>query len=823
MLLRYRHRSFLAALLLGSSLTLAVGAPPAAQGGTEQAVHRPILKQGEEQDATGVAIVSGNILTRVEVWGEEILRVSHRPAEGANFLPSLTVTATPGKGEWSLSSQGDEVTVETSRLKASINRETGTVVISRRGAKDGKEEVILCEQSGGTSLTPSRVGTNALETLACGQKFLLPEGEGIYGLGQHPEKGLMDYVGSSVHLQQENTKVAIPVLLSSKGYALLWDNPAITDVDAGKGDKGTLSWLSEAGFGVDYYVMDGPSPDQAIARYRWLTGAAPMFGKWAWGYWQSRERYKTQEEILGVVSEYRKRGIPFDGIIQDWQFWAPLNQETGEHGWGSHEFDAARYPDPAAMIKGVHDMNAHIMVVSWPKFDVTAKGVSIPNLRELEAVNGVYDHVIPFVFPIGQGKWYDPFNDKAREVYWSLLSRKLFPLGVDAWWLDASEAEFSGKWGELRDFKTGKGPGALVYNAYPLEHTRAVYEGQRAENPDKRVMILTRSAYAGQQRYGSVTWSGDIHAKWEVFRNQIPAGLNFTASGIPYWNTDIGGFFGNHTKDPKFVELFTRWFQFGAFCPMFRVHGTDDPKEVWRFDEPTQAILKDFINLRYHLIPYIYSVSWMVTDGGYTMMRPLVMDFPNDEKARKVPDQFLFGPSLMVCPVTAPADTTRSGLLGRSVTLPSGTKWIDFWTGEITGGDQMLGVPTPIGTLPLYVRAGSILPYGPDIQYAMEKSDPIELRVYPGADGDFTLYEDQGDGYAYEKGARATIPMHWDDAKRTLIIGERQGGFPGMPAGHTFRVVFVAPKHGAGIPLTEHPDQIIRYEGRAVSVKPSSN
>jgi alpha-D-xyloside xylohydrolase len=679
--------------------------------------------------------------------------------------------------------------------------------------RDLQDHPILSETWGGTWFSATQVGKSPVETLASGQKFVLDSEEGIYGLGQHPEKGSMDYVGNCVQLRQENTKVAIPVLLSSKGYALLWDNPAITAVDIGKTDKGTISWFSDAGFGVDYYVMAGPTPNEAIAQYRWLSGTAPLFGKWVWGFWQSRERYKSQEEILGVVSEYRKRGIPFDGIVQDWQYWPPLNRETAGGGWGSHEFDPSRYPDPVAMIKGVHDQNAHLLISVWPKFDVTDKKVSIPDLRELEAVGGAYDRVIPFVYPVGQGKWYDPFNDKARSVYWGQISKKLFNLGVDAWWLDASEAELSGNWGEFNDFKTGKGPGALVYNAYPLEHTRAVYEGQRAENPDKRVMILTRSAYAGQQRYGSITWSGDITARWEIFRNQIPAGLNFTASGIPYWNTDIGGFFGNHPKDPKFVELFTRWFEFGAFCPMFRVHGTDDPKEVWRFDEPTQAILKDFINLRYHLIPYIYSVSWMVTHDGYTMMRPLVMDFPGDAQARKVPDQFLFGPSLMVSPVTAP------GVQGRPVVLPSGCKWTDFWTGTSFEGGTTLQAEAPIGTMPIHVRAGSILPYGPSIQYATEKpGDPIELRVYPGGDGDFTLYDDQNDGYGYEKGLCSTIPLHWDDAKQTLTLGERQGQYPGMPARRIFRIVRVGSGHGSGLQLSEHPNAEVNYNGKKAEV-----
>lgn len=759
-----------------------------------------------QQDAQGVTLTTADGITRVEVWNDGIVRVIHRPSAAGALPKSLTVVAKPIKVSWKLANGATEAVLSTARVQVHVEKATGRVRFF-----ESKGGPVCSEARNGTWLTSTSVGS-ANETLTVGQRFVLDPKEAIYGLGQHPTRGAMNYVGSRVRLQQKNTKVAIPVLLSSKGYAVLWDNPAVTDVDIGKTDKSSLTWQSEAGAGVDYYFFEGPKPDQAIAEYRWLTGAAPMFGKWAWGFWQCRERYKTQDEILGVVSEYRKRGIPFDGIIQDWQYWPPLNQQTAEGGWGSHEFDQSRYPDPAGMVKAVHDQHAHMMVVSWAKFDVTDKGVSIPNLKELEAVHGAFNPPIPYVFPKGRGKWYDPFNDKARDVYWSLMSRKLFSLGVDAWWLDASEAEFSGKWGEFRDFKTGMGPGALVYNAYPLEHTRAVYEGQRAETSAKRVFILTRSAYAGQQRNAAVTWSGDIRGTWDVFQKQIPAGLNFTASGIPYWNTDIGGFFGGDPNDPKYAELFTRWFEFGSFCPMFRVHGTGKPKEVWRFDEATQKILTNYINLRYHLLPYIYSVSWMVTKDGYTMMRPLVMDFQNDAKAQVTPDQFMFGPSLLVNPVT------HAGAQTRSVYLPGGTSWTDFWTGKSYKGGQNIEAASPIERMPLFVKAGSILPYGPAIQYACEKADPIELRVYRGADGDFTLYDDEGDNYDYEKGVYSTIPLHWDEKKQTLTIGARKGAFPGMLQERNFHVVWVSEGRGAGLGTAEKGTSDLKYTGKEISV-----
>lgn len=385
----------------------------------------------------------------------------------------------------------------------------------------------------------------------------------------------MNYRGKTVHLQQLNTDVAVPVLVSSRGYGVFWDNPAITDVEVGSEDAGTLSWLSEAGQAVDYYFLYGPDIDGVIGGYRELTGKAPMFAKWSWGLWQSRERYTSQQELLDVVARYRDAQIPLDGIIQDWQYWNPAP-------WGSHQFDPTRYPDPKKMMRDLHADNVHVLISVWPKFDEGS-----PNAEELRKAGALYPNVIPYVYPPGKGQWYDPFNPTARQIYWRQMKDQLWTAGVDGWWLDASEAELSGKWGEFRDYKTGGGPGAEVFNAYPLMHTTAVYQGQRATSAQKRVFILTRSAYAGQQRNASMVWSGDISASWDVLARQIPAGINFTLSGIPYWNTDTGGFFGNNPDDPNWRELYLRWFQFSTFCPMLRIHGTDKPKEIWRFEEKT--------------------------------------------------------------------------------------------------------------------------------------------------------------------------------------------------------------------------------------------
>jgi alpha-D-xyloside xylohydrolase len=746
-----------------------------------------------QKDSDGVTLKLKPGILKLRVFSPRVVEVVYVPGDLLPKTKSLSVIGKPMATAWKLNETTNEISLRTGELTVRVNRESGAVSFCDKTGK-----IILAEKAdGGKSLTPAHVGN--IDTLQSEQSFEFPADEAIYGLGQHPDAP-MNYCGAKLHLQQENRIVAVPVLVSSRGYGVLWDNPAVTDVDAGATDKALLSWTSEAADTINYYFIYGPDLNDVIASYRHLTGVAPMFPKWTFGFWQCRERYETQKQLLDVVAEYRKRHIPFDGIIQDWQYWT-------NGGWGSHEFDTNRYPDPAGMVKKVHEANAHIIISVWPRFDLGLK-----NLALLEKANATYPLVYPNVYPKGEGKWYDPFNPAGRLLYWKFLSEHLFARGFDGWWMDASEAELGGKWGEMRDVMTGSGSGAKVFNAFPLMHSTGVYQGQRAETAEKRAFILTRSAFAGQQRNAAVTWSGDTHGTWEIFRQQIPAGLNFVASGIPYWNTDIGGFFGGNPADAKYAELFTRWFQFGTFCPMFRVHGTGKPKEMWRFNEETQKILIHYDQLRYHLLPYIYSVSWMVTSDDYTTMRPLVMDFRADTNVFNIPDQFMFGPAMMACPVT------KAGAANRSVYLPAGTAWTDFWTGRTYPGGQTVEAASPIETMPLFIRAGSIIPYGPAIEYASQKSDPIELRVYRGANGEFTLYEDEGDNYNYEKGRYATISIKWNDTTHMLTIGKRKGKFSGMLKEHTFRIVWVSTDHGAGISPTETPDIVVKYTGHALQV-----
>ena len=750
----------------------------------------PILAQMKGDDVL-LATPSGTL--RLQVWSDRIIRVTFAPENKLPEKKSFTVIAKPAKTDWSLAQTPDTVFLNTAALQVQVDKKTGAVEFFQLRGKP-----ILQEAENGREFAPTTV-TN-FNGASVRQKFILPTDERIYGLGQH-QAGVWNYRGTTVNLQQRNMEVGLPVLMSSKGYGVLWDNPAVTDVDVGKSEAGTLSWTSEAGGAVDYYFMFGPSADDVIRDYRQLTGAAPLMPEWLWGFWQCKERYQTQAEMTNIVAEYRKLGVPLDGIIQDWQYWT-------NGGWGSHQFDPARYANPAKMVDDLHAMNAHVLISIWPKFDL-----GTANFNKLEKAGAFYATVIPSVYPKGRQKWYDPFSAKARKIYWAQVSKNLFSLGFDGWWLDASEPELSGKWGEFRAFQTADGPGAEVFNAYPLLHTTGIYQGQRAQSDKKRVVILTRSAYAGQQRNAAITWSGDIRGNWSVFAKQIPAGLNFSISGIPYWNTDIGGFFSGKPTDKNYQELFTRWFQFGAFNPMFRVHGTGAAKEIWRWDEPTRKILADYIRLRYRLLPYIYSTSWRVTSNGGTMLRPLMMDFGNDTNALDVGDQFLFGPEIMVNPVT------HSNVITRSVYLPGHGDWYDFWTGERVAGGQRIEAAALIETLPLFVRAGSILPLGPVVQYVSEKpADPIELRVYRGADGAFTLYEDQGDGYSYEKGAFATIPLTWNESSATLTIGARDGKFPGMLKERTFRVVFVGENHGVGGDETERADAVVKYNGETVVV-----
>ena len=623
--------------------------------------------------------------------------------------------------------------------------------------------------------------------------------EAFYGLGQH-QAGVFNLRGESVDISQDNTNISNPVLLSSNGYGIFWNNGSRSRFD--NRFVHALYITSEVADSIDYYFLYGPDFDKIVASYRELTGQAPLFGKWAYGYWQCKNRYDSQQELISITQKYRDQHIPLDNIVQDWFWWNTMGEPVFNKN----------YPDPKGMVETLHKDHVHLMVSVWPFFrpgspvydDMDKRGFFIAKTK----VSGFH--------PEGMAL-YDAFNPDARKYYWKLMNDALFNIGVDAWWLDTTEPETEGlETNLLVTHKVALGNGARYANEFPLLTTAGVYEGQRAASDQKRVFILSRSGYAGVQRNSVALWSGDVDPNWETFRRQIPAGLNLSVSGIPYWTTDIGGFVSANPDDPHYRELYIRWFQFGTFCPIFRAHGTrtTNQNEIWSYGPDAQKILTTYDQLRYRLMPYIYSVAWKVTDEGYTLMRPLVMDFRSDVRAQNIGDQFLFGPSILVNPVTEP------GAASRHLYLPD-ARWYDFWTGSTTQGACAIDSQATIDRLPLYVRAGSIVPLGPDIEYATEKAaDPIELRVYRGANGEFTLYEDETDGYNYEKGVHATIPITWDEASHTLTIGERAGTFPGMRESRKFQIVFVGENHGAGGGLTQNPDKTVTYTGKKIAVTP---
>jgi alpha-D-xyloside xylohydrolase len=603
---------------------------------------------------------------------------------------------------------------------------------------------------------------------------------------------------------------------------LLWKTPAA---------ESTTSLWSEVAAGIDYYFVYGPELDQVVAGYRQITGAAPMMPRWAFGLWQCRERYQTAQESLDVLAGFRSRGIPIDNIVQDWFYWRAPE-------WGSHEFDATRFPDPAAWIRAIHEKyHARLMISVWPKFHEGTK-----NFEELQARGFLYrPNLDEGIHDWTQHRYtfYDAFNPEARKLFWSQMDRELFRKGVDAWWLDATEPEVthSPMLEDLRSHMnpTALGTGSRVLNAYPLMNSEAVYNGQRAAAPDQRVFILTRSAFAGQQRYGAATWSGDISSTWTALRKQIPAGLGFCLSGIPYWTMDTGGFAvpakwaGRDEKSAEpnrplmtaedaeeWQELNTRWFQLSTFTPLLRVHGQFPYREMWQFggeNSPAYHAQLKFDRLRYRMLPYIYSLAGAVTQDGGTIMRALVMDFRSDARARAIADEYMFGPALLVSPVTV--YQARS----RQVYLPSATAWYDFWTGAPLAGGQTIEAPAPYDSIPVFARAGAIIPFGPELQYTAEKpADPILLHVYAGEDGAFTLYEDDGLTYGYEKGAFARIPIRWNDARRTLTIGRREGSFPGMLEERTFQVILVSKQKPAGFSFAPQPDRSVRYRGESIDL-----
>jgi len=706
----------------------------------------------------------------VEPWQDGIVHVRFgTPGYHGNYNPA--VIGKPDAVATRLRETVDAYILSTPRLEIRVGKKTGAITYL-----DARGQPLLEEGE-------RQVGPGATQWF----KTAVP----VYGLGQH-QNGLLDYSGHTIHLQQANTDVGIPMLMSPKGFGLLWNNASVTDVDAGTG-KEPLGIRSEAGPGIDYYFILGPRLDDIVAGYRALTGDVPMMARWTWGMWQSKEHYSTQDELVSIPRRYREMGVPIDAVVQDWQYW-PAGQ------WGSHRFEPSRYPDPKAMVEAVHALNVHSIISVWSRFDLDTA-----NLAELDQAGGAFAPAYNNVYPQGVGRWYDAWNPKAREVYWSQIMRELGTFGFDGWWLDGDEAELGGRPGEMRELATAAGPGYVVYNSFPLLHTGGVHDGMRRDQPGKRVFLLSRSAYLGQQRNGVVTWSGDTQASWETLAKQIPAALNFSMSGEPYWSADIGGFFSpDPQKDPAYAELFVRWHQFGVFNPMFRIHGAGQGKEIWNFAPAIRKILIDDVKLRYRLLPYLYSLSWDVTAHRGTMMRALAFDFPDDAEALRVTDQYLFGKAFLVAPVLKPNAKSRE------VYLPGKDGWFDFWTGQAVAGGGRVEARADLATLPLFVRAGSIVPLGPVKPYADAPSDePVELRIYPGKDGQYEFYDDAGDGYGYETGQRAIIPLSWDDGKARLTIGARQGSYPGMPASLSLRVLCAGTSGGA---------RTVRYDGTALTV-----
>ena len=749
---------------------------------------------GVQQQPDGVVLTLQSGALKIQVCTDSIVRVLYSASATFPEPPDYVVIKKDWPGaKFDLQSGNDEITLSTTALKIVVARIDSSITFR---SADGSQLL----QEGSRKLTPVEVNG---ENTHRAESFFSIYGshEALYGLGQH-QAGVWNYRGESVDISQDNSNISIPFLVSSKGYGVYWNNDSRSRFNNRFANYLYVS--SEVADVIDYYFFYGPDLDKVVADYRELTGQAPMFGRWAYGFWQCKNRYKSQDEILGVAKKYRDLHIPVDNIVQDWFWW----NRKGEFVFNKN------YPDPKGMVDELHREDFHLMISIWPFFEPGSKNYDYMDQH------GWFVDKFKFAKPpyhTNAMAVYDATNPEARKYYWNEIDKALFSIGIDAWWMDTTEPETEGQEENiLLNHKLYVGSGNRYLNIYPLMDTGAVYEGQRSASDKKRVYILSRSAFSGEQRNSVTAWSGDVVSDFVTFRRQIPGGLNFALSGIPYWTTDIGGFVFGSPADPKFRELFVRWFQFGTFSPVMRVHGTRNPdeNELWSYGPDAQKILVSFDKLRYRLLPYIYSLAWKTTSEGYTPMRPLVMDFRTDERAENIGDQFMFGPAFLVSPVTEPAASMRQ------LYLPN-AKWYDFWGGTSSQGGKMIEAAAPLERIPLYIRAGSILPLGPEMEWSNEKpADPIELRIYRGADGDFTLYEDENDNYNYEKGVYATIPLHWDDSNGTLTIGDRKGEFPGMLQNRTFRVVIVRENHGVGVGPSDEPDKIVQYSGTKLEVKP---
>lgn len=763
----------------------------------------PFQAQNYQKTSQGLKANTQGMDIEVAFYSPSIVRVYKTPEGKPCEKKSLIVVKSPGQTPVEFSENGKNIRMKSAEMQVELNPLTGGIYFY-----DATGRELLKDKDYGTSFAPKEdAGTASYQVRG---SFLLEKDEPVYGVGQVMD-GKLNRRNSMHHLQNENMFTYSPYFMSPvKGYAVYWDNYSISDyMDAPQ----ELAFTS-LGHCADYYFMYGGNADGIIANVRDLTGKAPMLPLWAYGFFQSKERYHTQEENLGVLKKYRQLQIPIDCMIQDWRYWPEYHQT--DSAWNSHSFDPERFPDPKGWADEIHKLNAKLMIVAWPGF-----GPKTEQRKELDAKGMIINFD---TWPPQSGaRPYDVYNPEALDIYWKYLNKGIFSyIGNDGWWLDSTEPDHINRKESDYDLPTHLGSYRSVKNAYSVMHNSGIATHQKAVNKDKRVVILTRSGFIGQQRFGSNTWSGDVVSTWNMLEKQIPAALNYTLMGIPNWNSDIGGFFagrwneGGGAKNPEYQELYVRWMQFGAFCPMMRSHGTELPREIWNFGKRGEWCFdaqEKMINLRYRLLPYIYSTSWDVSHNDGTFMRALVMDFPSDKKTHDLGGEYMFGRSVLVTPVTKP------GVTEWQVYLPEGTAWWDFWTNEKQQGGRTVNRAVTKDILPLYIKAGSILPFGPKVQYSTEKNwDNLEIRVYPGADGTFTLYEDENDNYNYENGAYATITFRWDDAARRLTIENREGSFPGMLQNRKFKVILAGPESGAG----DQPmkgGKTVNYTGKKTSVK----
>ncbi len=917
----------------------------------------------------GVQFRIGDVTKNVIFYGPATVRVNANLGRNHWTAPSLVVVDKPGKVAFEVEEGPAALTIKSAALRVAIDRKTGALSFM-----DGAGRLYTRESSQPQSIRELEI--SGAPTYEVENRFTLKPDEAIFGFG-YTDSDTVNRRNQELQLVQTNLGIIIPVMMSSERYGILWDT--YSKMRFQDGPQGARLWAESAPGGVDYYFMGGRSMDDVVGEYRRLTGAAPMYPKQAFGLFMSKERYQTQQRIVEVAETFRKERFPLDYIVQDWQYWG----SDKDGSWSGMAWDRVRFPDPRGMTDSLHKLNLKLMVSIWPSI-----GNDTALAKELDQHGLRFE---PLHWISQKARVYDAYSPLGRQIYFKHVKSGLFDHGVDALWMDGTEVEVgSAAWDMAKNESDIKGLGrnalgdfTRYLNPYTLLTTQGTYDGQRATS-DKRVFTLTRSAWAGAQRTGAASWSGDIFSSWDTLRKQVSGGVNVTITGNPYWTQDTGGFFVNRDypggeKDPAYRELFARWFQYGAFNPIMRVHGTDIEREPYIFrklDPDVYKSLLDVVHLRYRLLPYIYGLSAKVTSDHYTLMRALPMDFASDKATYAINDAFMFGPSLLVHPVTRPmfrisapppatipAEALRTpegepGLAGqyfegrnfetpkgkvvdkiidhvwpapplatipagleklddfsvrwngtleapedgefeigvegddgyrlfldgkrvieswvnggkrlgttrqvlrkgqrvkltleyyqatsdRSVRLawrtpsairalaeqkpaldmslrtylPKGAGWYDFWTNQHYAGGQEVQRDVPLDIVPLYVRAGAILPLGPEVQYATEQPDaPLEIRIYPGADGSFTLYEDDNETYAYEKGQSARIDLRWNEAAKTFSIGARKGSFPGMVKSRTLNLVLVDPANGKGIGQAE-PTRTVRYDGKPITVK----